>query len=427
MDDVPGIPPALRDLLDPAGIAVLRDPRSALPEDGEMQARLQELREAVGGLAGLRAELELRPAGGALPLWGAAGPVPVLVLRLDEVTSQAEVRWLPASAVAVAVARRPGPMSPALAHMGVPPGWPGDLPGHLPAYDVRVVELGSPSTALAITTEAGGAAEAVARWHAGATEVLSAGPLPAPPRTATVEVSIAVDDTDPRVRALAASIDLPRLAASLRRGRKGLESKTVVLLSPLDPSSKEVARSDWIVVRATGAKTATLRVDSVIPGNNWHRFDLAPWLWRADTTEAHEPWAAQGRERQEMLRLLDAGDIVGALESAGIELDLRARRLLTGRRLGWSAWPEGDAWPGFARTQLAAAAPWLLAGPAAEFVRANFGKSGDGARVVLLPHQPWQSKVGLSLVPASTPLLAVRSTASNRVLPRVLWDRSALR
>jgi hypothetical protein len=426
-------PAAFFPLLGPAGVAVMRDTRLALPDPGEARQRLDEVAAAVGrrALARLRCEIGVLPAGAAASLWSDAGAVPGLVVRHDDIPGEAHVRWLPASPIAVAAARA-GTSAELLAHIGSAMSWPSSLAANLPAFEVRIVHSGAtaasaPSSALAVTADPDEAAGAIARWHGGATEVLSAGPLEALPPVAAAGVQISFDSDDPRVQALVPLVDPLRLAAALPRGPRGtLESKTVVLLSPVDPGSREGARSAWIVARAAGRTAATIRVDSVISGNNWHRLDLAPWLWRTDSGAAPDAWRVPGAgdPRARQLALLAAGEVVQALELAGIELENGARRLLSGRRLGWSRSAEQDGWSAFVRTSLSRCAPWLLAGPALEYVRATCGRTGDGARVVLLPHQPWQSKAGLSLLPAKTPVLALRRTSSNRVLPRVLWERS---
>jgi len=422
------IPAGYGSLFGPRGAPLAADPRLALPDAGEAMERLGEVAAALArcGVAGLRSELAVLPAGLVYSMWRDAGAVPALVVRHDDVDSEAQVRWLPASPFVVAGAR--GGMSDDwIRHMGATVSWPPSLPPHQPAFDVRIVEPAGGAVASAgcsrqgsalVTLDAGEVAAEVLRWHRRAVEVL---PDEAPPRTAApAAVTVGFDTADPRVAALVPDVDAERLAAALPRGRRGtLESKLLVLLAPVADGGSEVGRADWVAARADGPATATVRVESVIPGNNWHRFDHAPWLWRRDCAAPPAAWSP----RADLLRLLDSGDVVGALEQAGVDLDMGARRLLSGRRLGWSSPAQQDAWPAFARDQLRRCAPWLLAGPAADYVRANCGKKSDGARLLIFPHQPWQSKAGLSVMPGARPLLAVRSTSSNRVLPRVLWER----
>jgi hypothetical protein len=136
----------------------------------------------------------------------------------------------------------------------------------------------------------------------------------------------------------------------------------------------------------------------------------------------HEWMAGTDPKRDEQIRLIEHGAIPAALELAGVELDSGTQRLLSGRRLSWWSDPVADSWPVAAVDAFARCAPWLVAGPAHAHVVERC-RRGDGARLVLLPHQSQQSKMGISLVPGRIPRLEVRSTASNRVLPLALWQR----
>jgi hypothetical protein len=214
-----------------------------------------------------------------------------------------------------------------------------------------------------------------------------------------------------------------RLGALVPRTARGtLDRKTTMLLAPLDDGS-DAGRSDWIIARYAGPASLIITVDAVIAANHWYRLDVAPWLWRRDTVAPAEWMAGSDPIRNEQIGLIEGGAIPAALELAGVEMDDGTRRLLSGRRLSWWSDRVADSWPSGAVEAFAPCAPWLIAGPAHRHVVERCRRGSDGARLVLLPHQPQQSKVGISLVPGPTPRLEVRSTASNRVLPLPLWQR----
>lgn len=413
------------------------NPRDYLPGEGECFEKLSRVRAAVvARTPGTLCEVVQASPPDA---WRAAGTVMALSITHPDVPGAVHVYWLAENPGAVRVARAAGPgfdqaMRDAIAAGRLVPGamvrGKGFIPSagiipppHEPCFEVVALRdrAHSPPPSL-LTADPEAVAAWVARWHFTATEIVH--PKPAAPRreAPAVAVSVTWDDNDGRLAAVTSVLDMKRLAAAAPRTRRGtLDRKGVMLLAPLSDGG-DSRRADWIIARYAGPETLVITVDDVIAANRWHRLDLAPWLWRRDDTVPREWMVGTDPKRDEQIRLIEQGAIPTALELAGVELDTETRRLLSGRRLSWWSDRVADSWPVAAVDAFARCAPWLLAGPAHEHVVERC-RRGDGARLVLLPHQMQQSKLGISLVPGRKPRLEVRSTASNRVLPLALWQR----
>ncbi|HET9051535.1 MAG TPA: hypothetical protein VFO60_07510 [Candidatus Dormibacteraeota bacterium] len=415
------------------------DHRSLLPDIQDAKAALAAVTGRVDGcgIAGLDCHLGVLPAGDVANPWALAGLLPTLVVRHAAIGSDLQVRWHAHSPLAVQV---PGMRLPERSPvLGLRPPWPDGHPLHEPAYEVRVVDPGglTPSghdvgaagyghgggpcatvDIMAVTLSLDDVVDCLRRWHRGATEIVSAGPL-APPARSAAAPTVLWDRESSLLSTFAADADLEAIRAGVPRTPAGrLDRKTPLLIAPVDPAAVEARRADWIVARAISAAEVELRVEAVIAANHRHRLDV---LRRLRGPDAPGP-AELGPDRRAQLELVGRGEVVAALELAGVDLDRRTRLLLSGRRLAWRSSTADEDWPAAARRAFAACAPWLLAGPAWEYVRESCRRRSDGVRVVLLPHQTAQSKGGINLLAEqSRPVLELRWTASNRVLPDQLW------
>jgi hypothetical protein len=414
------------------------NPAEYLPDEGQCFEQLSRVRaSATARTPSLLCEVVQTTPPGA---WSAVGTVMALRITHSDVPGMVHVYWLAESPGAVRVMRAgglgfeqaqrdaiaAGRLAPRamLRGGGVIPTAGIVPPPYQPCFELAALRDAAHSALPSLLTADPEAVAAwVARWHFTATEIVH--PEPAASRRATpaAAVSVTWDDHDDRLAAVTRDLDAERLSAAAPRTARGvLDRKATVLLARLG-DGVDSRRIGWIIARCVGPATLVITVDDVIAANHRHRLDLAPWLWRRDAAVPSEWMAASDPKRDKQIRLIKQGTIPAALELAGVELDSGTRRLLSGRRLSWWSDPVADSWPVAAVDAFARCAPWLVAGPAYRHVLEQCRSGSDGARLVLLPHQSQQSKVGISLVPGRTPRLEVRSTASNRVLPLVLWQR----
>lgn len=413
------------------------NPRDYLPDEGESFEQLSRVRASVSASTpGILCEVVQATPPSA---WSAVGTVMTLSITHPDVPGIVHVYWLAENPGTVRVARAAGRgfeqaqrdaiLAGRLAPRAMVRGG-GFIPTagivpppHEPCFELAALRdraHSAPSSLLTADPEA--VAAWVARWHSMSTEIVHPRPAASRRVAPAAAVSVTWDDSDDRLAVVTSELDVDRLGAAAPRTPRGtLDRKATMLLAPLGAGS-DSRRTDWIVARCTDPGTLAITVDDVIAANHWHRLDLAPWLWRR-TVAVPRPWRTEtDPQRVEQTRLIEHGAIPAALDLAGVELDRETRRLLSGRRLSWWSDPVADSWPVAAVNAFGRCLPWLVAGPAHQYVVERC-RRGDGARVVLLPHQPQQSKLGISLVPGPTPRLEVRSTASNRVLPLVLWQR----
>ena len=229
--------------------------------------------------------------------------------------------------------------------------------------------------------------------------------------------------------------DLARLDAGLlcwhfprdRSGRYARRAAVALALYGPDPGK----RGPWLTARVRNGALA-LGIESLIGVNQDHRWDATPWLWSADGRHAtaHERWqVASAEEARPLAALLDAYDVAGALEAAGVRVDGEVAGLLEGFPTRYLRAAHTDTWVAALYAGLVRSAPWRFAAAydAWRRERAALGRPAGGPVPLFgLTGLNQQRRPMLALdLRGDAPELRMVWTGSNARLSRALWERPA--
>lgn len=239
-----------------------------------------------------------------------------------------------------------------------------------------------------------------------------------------------------------ASLDVSRIKRNFPWDSSGrLALKTAALLGTY-PSPADTGRVLSLAAvgpdRRRDEQEIRVRLDSLIPINQTHRWRDCPWLWQRVEPPAllgtRKPGEAEGAEAAS-LRLLDEGEIEEALTLHGVSLGDDLRRLLGGQRMrppACCAHPD-HTWTELLVATLRQSAPWLLAGTVAEewgriarYTDKKPPKRAPSWKLAIFPGQFHARKASLMLAAdrdGRNPRFVMEATASNARLADTSWKR----
>jgi hypothetical protein len=231
----------------------------------------------------------------------------------------------------------------------------------------------------------------------------------------------------------ALAADLSRLDAALLcwhfpRDRSGRYARrAVVALARYGPDPAK--RAPWLTARVRDGALA-LGVEPLIGVNQDHRWDATPWLWSAagrDATAAERWQVASAEQARPLTERLDAHDLAGALEAAGVRVDDDVAGLLDGFPTRYLRAAYTDTWVAALYTQLTRSAPWRFAAAYDTWRRERTGLGRPATGPVPLCgltglNQQRRPMLALDL-PGGVPCLRMVWTGSNVRLSRALWER----
>lgn len=210
--------------------------------------------------------------------------------------------------------------------------------------------------------------------------------------------------------------------------------------------------------RRKEAQVLSIALESLIPENHAHRWDLVRGAWDGRRTEGlRTGWGVEGipmtllaqgtqgdakaladlekrcakgggtpGERAALsVLLLDAGRLLEALAMFGIECDDRAQKLLAGETL--YAFSQPESWAIAAQTLIRRMAPWLLEQSYLTLCSLKPKKKKQRFRIMALPNQTQQAKLSVFLCgPAEKTgkvRLELESKMSNQFVPLAYHQR----
>jgi hypothetical protein len=408
----------------------------------EHAARRAELLAPVRNLCaavGLATETSLLP-----PQRFSGRRQPVLALRYVA----ADGSW--DASITVVRARRvlPSARQPGGGHvLDFPAGYDLDSPGEL-VYEVAVHEEDDgggghgprPVVAYELAGEPQAAADVVTLWPLRGSLYQCEVPRPWPESVTRQErrrydhrqAAAAAPEVDtstlpPQAADLAAAVDPATLCWFFPRERGGRYRRSaLVALTPCGDERPHL-RGPWLTARAGGDRLI-LEVRDIIPANQPHRWDVAPWLWdrRHAGTPPAQRWQAQhAADIRPAFTALRDGRLRSALDECGVLADLSISRLLIGEPTRLFRAELTEKWVVSLYAGLADVAPWRLA---AAYQTWRDGRDALGLRttdpVTLFGlggfGQSRKPKVALDLT-AAGPILRLRFTGGIAVLPQSLW------
>ena len=158
--------------------------------------------------------------------------------------------------------------------------------------------------------------------------------------------------------------------------------------------------------------------------NQDHRWDAAGYLWdaRCQQSGLEARWGIDDRSRADhSAELMEEGRLREGLELYGVELSPEADQVAKGRVPWFPLRRLARTWSAAMHSQLAVAAPWLLASAARDGAVAE-----RPLRLFGLGGQDIARKPGLFLARrAGVPRLEIHWSASNARFPLVAWHRPA--
>jgi len=221
------------------------------------------------------------------------------------------------------------------------------------------------------------------------------------------------------------------LAWHFPRDQQGrLRPRTTVALVCCRQGQRPQARQLWLCAEgpagARDAQRIRLRLRWEHGVNQDHRWDGARHLWHSGDQGSglDARWGVGDRSRADRsAELMAEGRFREGLELYGVELSPEADQVAQGRVPWYELRHLAGTWTSAMRSQLAGAAPWLLASTAARDARA----AGRPVRLFGLGGQSIARKPGLFLAAgpdrAGRPRLEVHWSAANARLPLVAWRR----
>jgi hypothetical protein len=218
------------------------------------------------------------------------------------------------------------------------------------------------------------------------------------------------------------------------RGKRGKIGKAQVLLGRLELRHNDNQRhTRWLTASSNAAGRILLEPHSLaFADQKLHRWDETRWLWdrRLAPTSPGERWdldvkrylADETDPVRRSISLLKQQGFDAAFAMGGVELSDEAKRLASGRRLGFDR-SEPPGWATALAAILERCAPWLIGGRAADYVARHYGTRF--AKIEALPGQGQTRRASLVLaVPKKAgPRLEIRWTGTPHRLPEVLWAR----
>lgn len=413
------------------------------PEVDEHASRRTELLAPVKDLcarAGVATET------GILPPLRYGGRTTTAVLGLRHVA--ADGSW--DASVTVVRARRRPPGAPRVGReysRDPHSGYDLDSPGEL-VYEVQVHEEddgGSghgprPLVVFELTGTPQAAADALTLWAGRGSLFRGKAPRTKPEAAARQErrrydhrqAAAAAADVDagavpPEAAGLAAAVDPAALCWFFPRERGGRYRRSAVVALVPCQAGRPHQSGPWLTARADSDRLV-LEVRDLIPANQAHRWDAAPWLW--DRRHASAPpldrWQARDMlDIRPAFTMLREGRLRPALDACGVLADPSISKLLDGEPTRMFRAHLTEKWVTSLYAGLADAAPWRLA---AAYHTWRQDRDALGLRttepVTLFGlggmSQARKPKVALDLTPAG-PVLRFRFTGGNAVLPQSLW------
>ncbi|HKA49033.1 MAG TPA: hypothetical protein VKK19_05515, partial [Candidatus Dormibacteraeota bacterium] len=154
-----------------------------------------------------------------------------------------------------------------------------------------------------------------------------------------------------------------------QRGR--LQPRAVVALTCCQPGARPQARQLWLCAEGPTAKREAqqirLRLRWEHGANQDHRWDAAGYLWdaRCQQSGLEARWGIDDRSRADhSAELMEEGRLREGLELYGVELSPEADQVAKGRVPWFPLRRLARTWSAAMHSQLAVAAPWLLASAA---------------------------------------------------------------
>lgn len=164
-----------------------------------------------------------------------------------------------------------------------------------------------------------------------------------------------------------AALFTPGIAWRFPRDRTGgrLATKTRVLLRECAPPTHPLGKGLWLVVDGPAPRaeaTLTVRLAQVRGLARPYRWDTRPEFWRTGPGTLDQLWGVAGEPASglaaQVSAMLETGDAIKALETCGVTLDPRSRRLLSGLPDNFALRRWTDKWVVNAVETLSGAAPW---------------------------------------------------------------------
>jgi hypothetical protein len=240
---------------------------------------------------------------------------------------------------------------------------------------------------------------------------------------ARVDVTPAARQRSPDV----AAVDWASLCWHFPRERSGRYRRSaVVALAPCEDTLPHL-RAAWLTATAEGDRLV-LTVTDLKPTCQPHRWDLTPWLWdrRHAGTPPQTRWqVSRADEAAATFRVQRHVGIAEALTLAGVQTDEQIAALLAGRPARLRRSELTATWMSTLYAGLAHAAPWRLAAAHGSWRESREAMDLPTPRPVVLfglggMVQARKPKVALDITDDG-PLLCLRFTGGNAVLPRSLW------
>jgi len=167
----------------------------------------------------------------------------------------------------------------------------------------------------------------------------------------------------PQAADLATEVDPAMLCWFFPRERGGRYRRSaLVALAPCRDGRPHLS-GPWLTARADGDHLV-LEVRDLIPANQAHRWDAAPWLWNrrhADAPPARRWQARDIRGVRPAFTALRDGRLQSALGECGVLADPEISRLLAGQPTRLFRAELTGKWVASLHAGLADAAPWRLA------------------------------------------------------------------
>jgi hypothetical protein len=231
----------------------------------------------------------------------------------------------------------------------------------------------------------------------------------------------------PEAADLATGVDPAMLCWFFPRERGGrYRRSSVVALAPCRDGRPHLS-GPWLTARADGDRLV-LEARDLIPANQAHRWDAAPWLWdrrHADAPPLRRWQALDTHGIRPAFTALRDGNLQSALDKCGVLADPEISRLLAGEPTRMFRAELTEKWVASLHAGLADAAPWRFAAAYQAWREDRDALGLRTTRPVTLfglggMRQARKPKVALDLTPAG-PMLRFRYTGGSAVLPRALW------